>query len=679
MASSGAELVIRLLADTSSATQAFDNAGASIMKMLGAGGGVGAAGFAAIQASARMQDAMATVEQAYNSVDFTQGSAKYTAAKDSILKDSATLATSFKDVTDVYSQGARFVDDFGNKLDSRKVDEYTQTMIRLSKVSTDALSPTDIGSRVDVIAKLFGSTDFAGIGAMVSAESGIHNQGEGPMLATTTAIAQYGAPLGVTMAQAMGIGNYLTDLGGGGQTGGASFGRMLLRMGTSADQVLDPEATYSDEKKQRSAQEKLDDLQSSLAVAQQRESQMYGQHGLRTSVQRDPAALMASQNQIAKLQRDIADQQADMTHENDAKTRRGQMNVVEMARTAGMDSTDYAELVKTNPAEALMSFTRGLHDLPATERGAAETRAGITNVRDIKTADLLAFRPDVLASQIGVAQTQQDNPVDLIDRAAKKLDDTLSAEANFVNTLRNGEAVLGEAGRPALDAGLKAITEGVQANGFGPLEAMLKTVTDKFDMLDTSLSTLGPVFTVLGPALGYALPGILKNVLAGGGSAATGAGVGTTGTSAADVAVGAGGAGALSSAASVALIASAPALMVGEVMAFKQSLVTMHGEAHDLMLGLSDMNQMRVEGALKNHGYSEVPDAPGLLRQIMNELQIAQPPTTVHVGPINAGSSLEQVLSAVTAQITVAWNAATSSTPVSGSMGGNLGAPSPAH
>jgi hypothetical protein len=64
--------------------------------------------------------------------------------------------------------------------------------------------------------------------------------------------------------------------------GGASLGRMFQRMDTSADAVLDSETRYADEQKKRTAQKRLDDLQTSLKETEARHAEMYGQHGLKT-------------------------------------------------------------------------------------------------------------------------------------------------------------------------------------------------------------------------------------------------------------------------------------------------------------------------------------------------------------------------------------------------------------
>src|SRR5260221_13680877 len=121
---------------------------------------------------------------------------------------------------------------------------------------------------------------------------------------------------------------------------------MLLRMDASADAVLDPESRYADEQKKRTAQERLDDLQTSLKDAQAKHSEMYGQHGLKTQNKKHPSEEMAADDRIAKLQRDIADQQQNIAHENDPNRSqpRGKMNVAEMAKTAGQDPTAHAKV-----------------------------------------------------------------------------------------------------------------------------------------------------------------------------------------------------------------------------------------------------------------------------------------------------------------------------------------------
>ena len=103
---------------------------------------------------------------------------------------------------------------------------------------------------------------------------------------------------------------------------------------------------------------------------------------------------MESEDRIAKLQREIADSQADQLTDASlaAKTPKGAMNVSEMARIAGVDSSEYASQVKSDPMQALMEFTSAVAALPESERGAAFRAAGISNVRDLKTASVLSAR-----------------------------------------------------------------------------------------------------------------------------------------------------------------------------------------------------------------------------------------------------------------------------------------------
>ena len=105
---------------------------------------------------------------------------------------------------------------------------------------------------------------------------------------------------------------------------------------------------------------------------------------------------MGADDQIARLKRDIADQKENIAHGNDPERSwvKGKMNMAEMAKIAGHYATDYANLFKENPVEALLAFTRELHELPKAQRAAAESKAGIVKVRDIKTINALAAEPE---------------------------------------------------------------------------------------------------------------------------------------------------------------------------------------------------------------------------------------------------------------------------------------------
>jgi hypothetical protein len=453
-----ASLPIKILADTSQANASFAALGGNVGKALGIGA-VGVGATAVVQAAADYQSAMAKIQVATNNVDFSQSTDKYAAAKALIVADSTELATSFTDLAAVYAQGARFVDEFGNKLPTDKVAEYTDVVARLAKVSTDAMSPLDVGQNMDVFEKIFNQTNFAQVGSAVAALSVLHNQGEAPVWQTAMGIGQVGAGLGVTQAQALGVANYLVDRKAGGQMGGSSIGRTLLNGQMAADAELDPVAKAADAKKARTAQEHLDDLQTSLSEAQASASQMYGQHGLKTTYAKNPEAVMASDDRIAKLQRDIADAKTDQATETAAAASpaRGKLDIVSMANTAGQSADGFAELFKDNPMGALLDFTKGLQDLPETARGAAEVAAGFKNIRDIKTLDVLSTEPDVITKMIATAQDQLDNPTALLAQSGVLLGTTNAKEANVLNLGRNQAANVGEPARQGLDAVLDGI------------------------------------------------------------------------------------------------------------------------------------------------------------------------------------------------------------------------------
>lgn len=630
------DLVLRVLADVSGAQTSFQGLAGNVAKLAGVGalGGVAAAG---VDSSMKLESAMARVQVAMNSVDFKPGTAAFAAAKDQILKDSVTLATSAEDVAAVYAQASRYVDQFGNKLPTDKLNEMTDVVIRLGKVSTDQLAPEAIGQYLDVFSKLNDSTDFNRIGNEVAQLAQSHNQGEGLTFDTAIPIAQYGAGMGVTPEESLGTATYLVDRMAGGNQAGASLGRMFMRMDQSADDLLDPAVNAGKAKKSRDAQEHIDDLQTSLAVAQQRQDQMFGQHGLKTAYQKDPAALMESEDRIAKLNREIADSKADQLTDASiaAKTPKGAMNVAEMARIAGIDPTAFANQVKSDPMQALQQYTAAVGALPEQERGAAFRAAGISNVRDLKTASVLASQPDVLARYIAEAQTAGDSGTALQGMSGTVLDTTASKMTDATNAASDAAALAFDPLRTKLDDGLTSLLSGVQTSGFGPLE-------DKLQLFDTNLGSAADAALGFAQQLGPA--GALQLALFGGGLLKGAAGLfGGGGATAA--AGGTGEAGAAVAGGGSLLLGGAGALAAGGV-AFLQ------------------VQQMQQSW----DAYNNARQAAG------------QQPISVNFGDIvqQPGQSVEQMADHVKNQLISAWNQAMTTTPVSGTVGGNIGAPTTA-
>lgn len=641
------ELVIRVLADTSHANAAFQGLSGNIGRAVGVGAaGVAVGGVVAVttQAAIDTQTAMARLQVAVNSADFAPGTARFAAAKAQIQKDSTELATSFDDVASVYAQASRFVDQFGNKLPVDKLNEYTDTVVRLSKVSTDNMAPTDIGQDLDVLAKLYNSTDFNKLGSEIAQLAQSHNQGEGITFQTAIPIAQYGAGMGVTPEQALGTATYLADRQAGGNQAGASIGRMFMRMDAAADNLLDPTETAASAKKSREAGERLDDLQSSLAVAQQRESQMYGQHGLKTAYQRDPAALMASQNEIAKLQREIADQQADMATARTAGPGRGQMDVAAMARIAGVAAQDYANEIKNDPMNALLEYTRAVGALPEAQRGAAFRAAGIINVRDLKTANVLASEPDVLARYIDEATSAGTSQTALAQQSGVLLDTTASKATDVASMQHNVAAAAGEPAREGLDAMLDGILKLGKAAGddAGPVGALVGALTMAGPIGGAALQILGPIAA-------------WKLLSAGGGAAgsAAGAGAGAGGIGSALGTYGPAAAGLIGGAASAA-----------GLYALNQDVIQ-NGSFGERLSTL-------LTGQGANNGmWSAAAPIDAAAKGVVHTGDII----INHPGDIEAQA--EKYKQDMIALLSGAWNAAQGSTPVPPTVGGNIGGRGP--
>ena len=614
------DLIIKILGDTSHANAAFSGLGANISKVLGLGS-AGAVVPPIVKVADDYQVAMAKIQMALNSADFAPGTQKYVDAHSTIERLSTTMATSFTDVAASMAQAAKITDQYGAKLPVDKVNEFVDANLRLKASSQDSMDAISSGQSMAMLDKMFSSTDYKGTASMVAALSTQHPQDEATLWAAAIGIGQVGAPLGVTLPQALGVGNYLSDVGGGGMQGGASIGRMLLRMDTSADQVLDPESKYSDIKKNRTAQERLDDLQNELKVAEAKHAEMYGQHGLKSQYQKHPSEVMAEDDRLAKLRREIADQTQNIAHENDPNRSRprGVMNISEMAKTAGQTADAFAELFKANPIDALLDYTEGLHNLPATERGAAETKAGITNVRDQKTIDLLSDQPASVRRMILMAEQEGADPtaIDLISNIGLG---TTAAKQKDVGSMATNTQVnlVGEPMRQGLDLVLDQMLK------------LGKAAQDDATSLVDFGGGMGTVLTVLAPFL----PGAVGKVFGYKGGPAndvTGPGTMPNGSPA------------------------APLLSAG-------------GGAIELVLGAAGAT---IAGGL---AVPIIADMKAEFDAYNNARQVAgQAPVQVNIGNVhvNSGQTAEDAYSAMKAEFINAWNAAMKGTPVAGAMGGN--------
>lgn len=651
------DLVVRVLADTSQAGASFSGFSKNIGAALGIGASGAAAGIvvaASTEAAIKQQAAMARIQASYNNVDFAPGTAAYTASVQEIIQQSQTLATSMEDVAGVHNQAARFVDDFGNRLPKDEVTAYTDSVLKLAKVSLDDIAPTDLEAKIATFEKLSNQTNFSPVANAIAASSAIHSQGEGQMLDSAIAILQAGGPLGVTQSQAGGLANYLTDLGQGGQRGGMSIGRMLLRQDAAAREELDPEIGVGKAKKARESQEHMDDLQTSLREAEASRAQMFGQHGLKTQFQKNPEAVMQSEDRIAKLNREIADAKADQITDAQTATKKGQYNIGAMAQTAGMSPQDYAQLARDNPVEALLDFTRGLHELPATERGAALAASGIgTSQKDVSTINLLQERPDVIAQQIDTFQQQLDHPTALDQMSGIALATTEAKQADVGALKQNTLAAAGEESRKQLDTFDDWILKiGKDA---GDSATPLGQFVEKFGGFGATLFQVAPLLA----------PFVAQKLLGGG--AAGAAGLGSAG------AAGAAGGTSVAAVAGVAALAAFDVWGANKVLddsGVKAKLLSGQG------LGGNDFGSVMMDASNA--------DAARRQAQIAG-FNSGLPPVEVNTGDINITSQAdierhgEAVKQAVISTLHKSWLTASSSTPVSGALGGNVGAASPAH
>jgi hypothetical protein len=302
----------------------------------------------------------------------------------------------------------------------------------------------------------------------------------------------------------------------------------------------------------------------------------------------------------------------------------------------------------------LLKFTGGVAALPENERLGAFTKAGITNVRDLKTLQALANpnRQATLQQYLDIANQQSENPTDLATRSGVVLGTTKAKEQEAANAVQVAAATVGEPLRAKLDEGLTGILNDVQTKGFGPLEDTVKTVD----------ATMGSVNSALGTyiqQLGVA--GTLQLALAGGGILKAGAGAFGSGT--------------LAPGQGSVTASGAPTTLPGGTIANPGSSVGVPnfvGAAANAAAGvaatdLGSQLEKSVEDYLHNQlGLTglNIPKAEG--GGDFRPSQLIMNIDTVHAG----GQNAEQAFDAIKQQFIQAWNAAMAHSPISGQQGG---------
>jgi hypothetical protein len=314
-----ADLLINVLAEVGDAIRELEKLGGALARATGGGSGTGsaiaAAGGALVGTAVvsenianKYQDTMARIQAAVNDVDFTPGSQKFEKARADLEQIAKSTNTPFERIGDSGEVWTRF---FGGKSD--QVTKATQATAEFTKVSrdmNDAMSTSQTVARFD---RIFKSQDPGATMNALSALGQMHTQGEQTVMDTAQQLAPVAATLGLSQGQVLGTSNYLVEEGVGGQFAGTAIGRMLLTMGGNVAKTIAAEDEDSDvtSKKKRTASDRIEDLQDSLADAQEKRAEMYDSRGrLKRNYIRHPSEVMRADHQIAHLQRNIGEQPA---------------------------------------------------------------------------------------------------------------------------------------------------------------------------------------------------------------------------------------------------------------------------------------------------------------------------------------------------------------------------------
>jgi hypothetical protein len=411
-----ADLLINVRAEVGDAVRELEKLGGALARATGGGSGTGSAIAAASGALAgtavvsenianKYQDTMARIQAAVNDVDFTPGSKKFEKARADLEQIAKSTNTPFERIGDSGEVWTRFFGGYSDQV--TKATQATAEFTKVSRDMNDAMSTSQTVARFD---RIFNSQNPSATMNALSALGQMHTQGEQTVMDTAQQLAPVAAMLGLSQGQVLGTSNYLVEEGVGGQFAGTAIGRMLLTMGGNVAKAVAAEDEDSDvtSKKKRTASDRIEDLQDSLAEAQEKRAEMYDSRGrLKRNYIRHPSEVMRADNQIAHLQRNIGEQQTDLADMDDPfKAVRGE------AKLAGMDPQAFVDLYQKSPFDALKAVATNLHGKSATEQSALLQGAtsGKLNQRDVRTLAALGVDPNLLNQMVGTADTALVDP-----------------------------------------------------------------------------------------------------------------------------------------------------------------------------------------------------------------------------------------------------------------------------
>lgn len=366
--------------------------------------------------------------------------------------------------------------------------EFTRVSAQMS-VAT-GIAADKIGEDMAVIIKLSGTAadKFENVGSAIVDLGNKMGGTESDILGNARRIVGTLATAGVSIQDTLGIASAMAELQIPEEAGGTAVSKTFRDMQNALLDSAGP--TEEQQKKIIGLQDRIADLSSSLEVATDRQKTF----GRNTS----PAQVTANTEAIAKYKRELGQAQEELTKVS-AASQTG--SAAKFAEVIGVTTDEFKDLIKNDPAQAFVLFTKGLKRLADTGGPEAQLQAlqdlGITETRQIDALQKLANGGESLDKGMRLANEAFAENTALGEESSKNMQDTI----NQFELLKNQLKALVIEGWEPFKAIIKEVFADIRANVI-PKLAELK---DNFLKLDpetrkTALSFLG-VAAAVGPVL----------------------------------------------------------------------------------------------------------------------------------------------------------------------------------
>jgi hypothetical protein len=531
-----ADLTIRVRGDITQASRALGQLGSQLNglnrtagtfgRFSGLGGGLlGLGGTAAIagvlgkatQASMEFNDAFADVVRTVNDSAKVGG---FGALKNDIIELSKHIPVAAKELATIAAEGGQM------NVPADQLMDFTRVVAELGK--TTALTSDQAAEGLGKLANVTGEHNWEKLASEIVAVGNVNVGGVAELLDVAQRIALVGHQIGLGVPEILAIGGALNDAGIDAEMGGSAVSRIFLQMQQSV--FASSRGIVASAKEIRDATQRTGDLGENLAIAEQSRSELFTRRGrLKRGV--GQSTLMSADVQIARLKREQADAQQDLTDLQHP----GEKELAAFAEMAGQTSEQFQTEFRFSPFNAFQDILRGLHGRPAEDQSRLLDQAGINNIRDIESLAGLAGNPEHLGELFGVGAGQANDPTALGLNAAAKWNTDMAHQQLVLNDLSAKAIELGDKLAPAMVDAEQRTLEMVghlseSSSLFNGIVANLDSITPLLVGVSTlnAVGGLASVAGLFGRGAG-AVAGAGGAVAEGVGGAAAGLGLGGAG------------------------------------------------------------------------------------------------------------------------------------------------------